>query len=154
MKKLLVLITFALMMPTAGALAHGDHEAGIVVEKVWARKTSRTVSAAVYLSLTNDTHDVVTLVGAGTAIANTTMIHQSYEEDGIMKMDHVISLPVTPGETLEFSPGGYHIMLMGLARPLEQGDVFPLTLSFENRDPVEVIVEVTGMMGPQQAGHH
>ncbi|SDD79710.1 copper chaperone PCu(A)C [Kordiimonas lacus] len=147
MKKLLLtlLVTLGLALP---ALAHGEHEGeGIEVEKVWARKTSRTVSAAVYLTITNNTHDVIELTGASTDIANTTMIHRSYEEDGIMKMDHVMSVPLKPGETFEFAPGGYHVMLMGLTGPLKKGEVFPLTLEFEGEYEREVIVEITGMMG-------
>ncbi|WP_286830145.1 MULTISPECIES: copper chaperone PCu(A)C [Kordiimonas] len=149
MKKLLLalLVTLGLALP---ALAHGEHEGeGIEVEKVWARKTSRTVSAAVYLTITNNTHDVIELTGASTDIASTTMIHRSYEEDGIMKMDHVMSVPLKPGETFAFAPGGYHVMLMGLTGPLKKGEVFPLTLEFEGEYEREVIVEITGMMGMQ-----
>jgi len=132
------------------AFAHGEHDGeGIEIEKVWARKTSRTVSAAVYLTIRNNTHDIIELTGADTDIANTTMIHRSYEEGGIMKMDHVMSVPLKPGETFTLAPGGYHVMLMGLKKPLEKGDVFPLTLEFDGEHEREVIVEVTGMMGMQ-----
>jgi len=124
MKKLFALMMIALMLPTA-AFAHGDdHKEGIEVSKVWARKTSRTVSAAVYLEIKNNTHQMIELTGASAAIANMTMIHQSYEEDG-----------------------GYHIMLMGLSQPLEEGGVFPVTLEFEGQFEREVIVEITGIMG-------
>lgn len=148
MKKLLALILIALVLPTA-AVAHDDDKQGIEVAKVWARKTSRTVSAAVYLEIKNNTHQMIELTGASTATARTTMIHQSYEEDGIMKMDHVTALPIAPGETLHFKPGGYHVMLMGLATPLKEGEVFPLTLEFGGQYKRDVIVEITGMMGLQ-----
>lgn len=150
MKKLFALLILALMLPTTAVFAHSDdHKEGIEVSKVWARKTSRTVSAAVYLEIKNNTHQMIELTGASAAIANMTMIHQSYEEDGVMKMDHVMALPIAPGETLSFKPGGYHIMLMGLSQPLEEGGVFPVTLEFEGQFEREVIVEITGMMGLQ-----
>jgi len=149
MKKLLLalLVTLGFALP---AFAHGEHaHEGVTIEKAWARKTSRTVSAAVYLTIKNGGDGIEELLGADTDIANTTMIHRSYEEGGIMKMDHVMSVPLKPGETFEFAPGSYHVMLMGLNQPLEKGDVFPLTLTFKHAGDVQVIVEVTGMMGMQ-----
>lgn len=142
---LVTALTFSMPSFAHGEESHG----GLLVEKVWARKTSRTVSAAVYLTIRNEGHNIETLLGAHTDIADTTMIHRSYEEDGVMKMGHVMSLPMKPGETLEFKPGGYHVMLMGLTGPLKKGDVFPLVLSFEKAGDVQVIVEITGMMGPK-----
>lgn len=146
-------LIFALLLAFGFSLAthaHGDHDAdGVEVENVWARKTSRTVSAAVYLTLRNNTHQTITLTGADTEIAGTTMIHRSYEENGIMKMDHVMNVTLEPGETVEFAPGGHHVMLMGLSAPLEKGEVFPLTLEFDGKYKRQVIVEITGMMGPE-----
>ena len=40
-------------------------------------------------------------------------------------------------------------MLMGLTAPLAEGDVFTVTLDFENAGPTPVVVEVTGLMGLQ-----
>lgn len=51
-------------------------------------------------------------------------------------------LALAGGETVAFEPGGYHVMLMDLAAPLEAGDEFELILTFERADPVEVTVEV------------
>lgn len=146
----LILALIALMMTGLPALAHDDEAHSLVVEKVWARKTSRTVSAAVYLTIRNDSHELEYLNGASTDIAANTMIHQSREVDGMMRMDHMEELPIAPGETLEFAPGGYHVMLMGLTKPLEEGDVFTLTLDFEHAGPTPVVVEVTGLMGLQE----
>ena len=144
-----LLLACALIFTSLSVHAHENEEHGLSIEKAWARKTSRTVSAAVYLTIHNDTHNLEYLRGASSDIASNTMIHQSREEDGIMKMDHVEDLPIAPGETLSFAPGGYHIMLMGLTAPLAEGDVFTVTLDFENAGPTPVVVEVTGLMGLQ-----
>lgn len=147
--KFLMTLLMALMFATP-TLAHGDdHEGGMVIDGVWARKTSRMVSAAVYLTIRNDSHQMDELVAAHTDAAENTMIHRSYEEGGMMRMDHVMSVPIKPGESFEFKPGGYHVMMMGLKAPLEKGEVFPLTLTFKKAGDVQVIVEVTGMMGPK-----
>jgi hypothetical protein len=59
-----------------------------------------------------------------------------------MKMRSVAALPVAPGKPVVLSPGGYHVMLMGLKQPLVEGESFPLTLTFEHGPPVTVHVQV------------
>ncbi len=77
---------------------------------------------------------------------------QTHEEsaDGVMRMIHVeegFELP-TDGEIV-MERGGHHVMLMGLTSPLEQGDVFTLTLVFEQAGevPVDVTVDLERMAG-------
>ena len=51
-------------------------------------------------------------------------------------------ITLTPGSPVELKPGGYHLMLMGLVRPLVRGETISVTLSFENAGPVSVEVPV------------
>lgn len=51
-------------------------------------------------------------------------------------------LAVPSGQALVLSPGGYHLMLTGLAKPLEAGQSFPLVLSFQRSGDQTVTVEV------------
>jgi len=141
-----LLLTILLAAPITAAHDHTDH-AIIEVEKAWARKTRRTVSAAVYFTLHNNSQQMDSLTGVTTSAASNATLHRSYEEDGMMRMDHVDGVPIAPGEPFSFSPGGYHVMLMGLATPLKQGTIFPITLSFEKAGEIEVSVQVTGMEG-------
>ena len=46
---------------------------------------------------------------------------------------------------IEMKPGGYHIMLMGLAEPLKEGDEVDLTLTFEKAGEVKVTARVGGV---------
>jgi periplasmic copper chaperone A len=61
---------------------------------------------------------------------------------GAMTMQEIAELVIPAGEAVEMKPGGYHIMLMELAEPLELGSTFTLTLSFENAGDIEVEVPV------------
>jgi copper(I)-binding protein len=45
-------------------------------------------------------------------------------------MSEVESIDVAPGESLALSPGGMHVMLMGLTSPLKQGERIGMTLTF------------------------
>ena len=65
--------------------------------------------------------------------------------DGKMTMRPAGVLDVPAGERVVFEPGGLHLMLMGLAAPLREGETFPLTLRFEDGAPVTVTVPVLGI---------
>ena len=63
--------------------------------------------------------------------------------DGAMTMRELEDgLPLPGGETVSLEPGGYHIMLIDIAEPLEVGDEIELTLDFENAESTTITVEV------------
>ena len=70
-------------------------------------------------------------------------IHQMSMQDGTMKMRPLANgLPLRVGETVTLKPGGNHIMLFGLKKPLIEGETFPLKLLFEKSKPVTTTVTV------------
>ncbi len=144
-------IFFIGVAPAQMAVAHENNEEHTLeISDVWARKTRRTNSAAVYLRIHNPTEKGDTLLGANTERAAMTTLHMSGEEDGIMRMEMQDTVPVPAGETVHFEPGGLHIMMMRLSQRLTEGEVFPLVLSFENAGDVTVYVDVTGLSGLKQ----
>ncbi len=100
---------------------------------------SRT--AAVYLKLKNTSQSKIVLSGVSTSVAKHAMFHQTIESKGMVKMKHLSNLEIHPGETIEFSPGGMHIMLMGLQNISNQGS-FKLKLIFENLASQTIEVDV------------
>jgi copper(I)-binding protein len=123
---------------------------GISVQHPWARATSasQTVGGA-FLTLTNSGAPD-SLVSASSPDADRVELHQTVEQEGVMKMLPIATLPVATGQAVELKPGSYHLMVMGLKHPLTQGTSFPLTLNFAKSPPVTVKVEVTtaGASGP------
>ncbi|WP_262693830.1 copper chaperone PCu(A)C [Kordiimonas aquimaris] len=143
-----LLLTFCFAHPV---FAHGNpaHES-LDLSNAWARKTGRrSVSAAVYFDIHNQTHAQETLTAVSSDRAAIAMIHRSFEQDDIMRMEMQDEVPIAPAEKLSFEPGSYHVMLIDLTEPLVEGDVFPVTLSFKNAGDVTIYVEVTGISGPQ-----
>ena len=69
------------------------------------------------------------------------MLHQTVMTDGIASMPHAMEVPVPAGGQVALEPGGYHAMLMDLTQVLEEGETFPVTLTF--RDAGEVTIPVT-----------
>ncbi len=57
-----------------------------------------------------------------------------------MMMQEVGEIALPAGETVSLEPGGFHVMLLEIASPLELGQKFDLTLTFENGG--EKVVEV------------
>ena len=60
-------------------------------------------------------------------------------------------LTIEPGKTVKLAPGGYHLMMMDLKKPLKQGDKVPVTLEFEKAGKVMVSLDV-GSVGAQGPG--
>jgi copper(I)-binding protein len=139
-------IAFALCTPVGTAAQTGSVE----IKNAWARATpGGATTAAVYLTIVSATLD--RLIGVSTAVAQQAELHSMTMEGGVMKMRQVDSIDLPAGEAVTLKPGGYHIMLSGLAQPLKVGQTFAMTLSFEQAGPREVTVKVekVGATGPQ-----
>jgi periplasmic copper chaperone A len=57
-----------------------------------------------------------------------------------MHQQEEVALPA--GELVAFSPGGLHIMLVGLTRDLKSGEMFDIKLTFEYAGEKTVTVTV------------
>ena len=89
-------------------------------------------NGAVYVTLSNSGSQPDALVSASTDVAQTTELHETTRDGGVMKMRPVKTIPVPAGGKTELKPGGYHIMLMGLKHDLKPGEKVALTLKFEH----------------------
>lgn len=114
------------------------------VSNVWVKTTvpGSTVSAA-YMQIKSAVP--LKLVKAESAAAGIVEIHDMKMNDGVMEMKALDLLEVPVGKTIELKPGGVHVMLMRLKKPIHRGDKIPLTLTFEGtRDgPVVVRLDAT-----------
>ena len=65
-------------------------------------------------------------------------------------MRRIDGLAIKGGKSVVLKPGGYHMMLMDLKRPLKEGDLLKFTLTFEKAGDIEVeaTVEPIGAKGP------
>jgi copper(I)-binding protein len=137
---------FGLWLAAAGAVAQtGD----VQVTNAWARATPGAAqTAAAYVTIVSATGDRLT--GASTSAAQKTELHTMTMDGNVMKMRQVDGIDLPAGQAVTLKPGGYHIMLTGLAQPLTEGQTFQLTLTFDKagtRD-VTVAVQKVGSMGP------
>ena len=125
------------------------------VEQAWARATAVSARAGgVFLTL-RETGTADRLVSASSEIAARTELHRTVEDNGIMRMLPVEGIDLAAGETVTFKPGGLHIMLIDLKRPLKQGETFEVTLRFAKGPPVvaKAIVGPPGGSAPPGPVH-
>jgi hypothetical protein len=115
----------------------------IRIEAPWARSTpTEAKNGAAYFTIVNGGTAADTLLSAASPIAATAELHRTVDENGVMKMLSVQSVPVKAGGKAIFKPGSYHVMLVGLKAPLADGQSFPLTLTFEHAGKIDVTVKV------------
>jgi copper(I)-binding protein len=107
-------------------------------------------SGVVYLIVMNHGITDDTLSSVATPVAESASMHQTINENGIMKMDPVTAIPLKANGAISFKPNGLHIMLTGLKQPLKIGDTFPITLNFAAAGPITTTVKVARVTGKQE----
>ena len=64
-------------------------------------------------------------------------------DNGVMRMRLIAKgIEIRPGQTVEFKPGGTHVMFLGLKKPLAQGEHVKTTLAFEKAGKVDIAFTV------------
>ena len=116
--------------------------AGLSAQDAWIRATPGVDVAAAYLTLHNAGTQAVVVSGVRSPAAAAAMIHESTLVDGKSTMRPREPLRIAAGETVRFAPGGLHIMLHGLKRPLAVGDEVPVTLLIEGGGSVTALARV------------
>jgi copper(I)-binding protein len=129
-----------LLLAAGGALA-GE----LTVKSAWARATPPGVTmGVVYFRLENGGSKSDRLLKLKTSVAASASVHRTEIIDDVARMREVAALHIAPGEEIEFAPGGYHVMLMGLKKPMVPARTFVLELVFEVAGPRRVVVTVRG----------
>lgn len=143
-------LSTALFLWVAAIAAPPAHADDIVIEAAWARATPPSArTGAAYLTIRNDGSRPDRIIAMTTDIAGHAMAHESRQEGDVMKMQET-PLTAPPGGVLEMKPGGVHVMLMDLTRPLKSGEIFTLSLTFDQAGTMTVPIKVgsVGAMRP------
>jgi hypothetical protein len=91
------------------------------------------------------------LVAAASPVAKIVEIHEMAMDGGVMKMRAIPKLDLPAGKATELKPGGYHVMLMALDRTLAEGEIVPITLTFEDAAGKRQTVEIKAPVKPLTA---
>lgn len=107
----------------------------VAVKDLWARTSpSAAANAAVYMVVENDGNEPDRLIAADSPACGTTELHEMYAKDGgVMGMRPVEGgfIDVPAKSSVEFKPGGLHVMCIDRLQDFIAGTTVPLTLTFE-----------------------
>jgi copper(I)-binding protein len=125
-----------------------DYKVGaITIADPWSRVTPKGASvAAGYMKVTNKGTTADRLISGSSDIAPTFEVHEMSMDDGVAKMRPIKGgLEIKPGETIELKPGSFHVMFVGLKKPLTAGEHITATLVFEKAGTINVEYDVRAM---------
>lgn len=133
------------------SLAQGDSAlGGITVVAAWSRATGPGMSVgAGYMIISNLGAAPDRLLSVSSPVSERVEIHRTSIEDGTVRMRQVADGVMVPaGGTVEFSPGGLHLMLVQLKQSLRAGQSVPLKLVFERAGAITASMSVMPMGAP------
>jgi copper(I)-binding protein len=131
-------------------LSAATASAQVVVSDAWVRGTvPGQDSTGAYMRLAAATDSA--LVAVNTPVAKVAEIHEMQLQGGVMRMHGIPQIPLPAGKMVELQPGGYHVMLMKLARPLKDGDTVPLKLTVQDAAGSRTTIEINATVRPLTA---
>lgn len=113
--------------------------ADISLENVRARDTKPgTNNSAIFMDIKNASNADIKLVGAHSSVCKSTEIHTHKMENGMMAMVKIDDAVIPKKGETKLAPGGLHIMLMDLNKPVKDGDKVDLELKFSNGEVIKL----------------
>lgn len=108
-------------------------------------------NTSAYFSIENTSDTDVILVSGSADFVETVELHNHIMKGDVMKMVQQQEVIVPAGESVEFQPGGLHLMLFGLKSVLNEGQM--VNLSLIQKDGSEIQFEATVVMPGQESQH-
>ena len=143
----------ALLLAAAQALAHNHEKGDIQIRHPWSRATPPGAKvAAGYMEIRNVGSQPDRLLSVTSAAAQRVEMHVTQRDGEVMKMQQVQAFEIPARERTTLRPGGSHLMLVDLSRPLKKGERFTMTLRFERTGELEIELEVQEL-GSRQPHH-
>ena len=154
-RRTILAVALAAALPAAAQSPAAVQAGALRIAEPWSRATpgGATVGAG-YLTVENHGAEPDRLLRAESEVADGADLHETATEAGVARMKPTGGLAVAPHGRLELKPGGYHLMLTGLKRPLKEGERFAATLVFEKAGRVPVTFTVRGIGAGAAAHHH
>ena len=143
MKKI-ALFTASLMF-SAGVLA-GAADAVSVHEPYVRLAPPNAPATGAFMVIRNGGAKDVKVVKADNPASKVTELHTHLNEGGVMKMRPVPAIDVKAGGAAVLKPGSLHIMMIDLKAPMKEGDVVPITLTFDDGSAKQVEAKVVRPM--------
>lgn len=109
--------------------------------------------AAAFMVISNDGDKPMQLVAVKSDVAAQLELHGHTHDNGIMRMRRVDSVAVPARGEVALAPGGLHLMLIDVRKPLVEKQQVAFTLVFGDGTEVKAQVPVVSVMNEKPADH-
>lgn len=141
MSRCLALLLLPCLLFAAG-MAHAEGPS-IHASHIWIREAPPGSEVmAGYMTLTNQTGQALTLDKATSPDFDEVTLHRTLQQKGAASMQVMKSLTLPAHSNVVLAPGGFHLMLTQSVKPLYEGDLVTLTLTFSDRSSLTIMVPV------------
>lgn len=148
MKRLLLL---GLLL--SGCASWTQTQSPLSVEDGWVRLMPPVApNSAAYFTLNNQGKTAVDLIAVESDVAGVLELHTIVEEGELRRMQQLQKVTVPAQGSVQFKPGSYHVMLIGLKKPLQENQIVPFTLRFANGESLAAELKVKDP-AREQNGH-
>lgn len=107
----------------------------------WVRPAPAQTGAVGFMTLVSPQPDV--LIRAQSDCCTAVEVHEHTMDGDIMQMRQVTEpLELPAGKPVTFESGGYHLMLIGLKKPLKDGATVPIELHFARSPTLTVPFDI------------
>ncbi|MEE9431817.1 MAG: copper chaperone PCu(A)C [Melioribacteraceae bacterium] len=114
----------------------------IEVSNAWMTPAAKNRNSAAYFTITNNSNVSDTLFEVFSTLSQLTELHETYKRtEGMLGMRSVDYIVVPSKEKFEFSPGGFHVMLIGLIKNLPIESSGEITLKFKVAGSLTISVD-------------
>lgn len=135
----LLLCALAVALLLAPCAARAD----IVLDHPWAQATPpKALVARAYVKITNSSDETAHLIGVRTDAAGSAEIAGIRILQNVPNLRRLFNIDIPAGRSIVFAPGGYHILLRNLKKPLVAGDKVNIDLLFEDAGDVSGVFTV------------
>ena len=113
------------------------------VRDPWIKNLPASVPVrAGYMTIHNPQSKAVSIVSLRSDAFASIEIHQTIEQDGMMRMEQVPSLKIEPNSSLQLAPGGLHLMMMNPSEPTQPGDLLEIVIVLDDGSEQRVEMQV------------
>jgi len=142
-------LLIACFLLVLGGAAHAQ----IQVREPWSRETPPGAKIGVgFMEIRNQGAAAERVLSASTPLAGRVEMHVTRREGDVVRMRQVQSFDIAALSRIELRPGGSHLMLVDLVRPLKKGERVPLTLRLERAGEINVELEVRALFSREAPG--
>ena len=118
-------------------------DGAVVISDAHLRPTLAGGNSAAYFTVANGERDTVVVDSVTTGVTAVAELHRTtIDSAGVASMRPVGALVLPPDSTVTMQPGGLHLMMLQVSRPLRAGERVPLTLWLRDGRRVEGSAEV------------